>query len=281
MQKKYCPIRIKNPNSKSSLVRLLSGQKMHIIFDDKSFQDYKLDLSGQFLFVEETTETNDGWMVSVAQKTEIINYFDSTLYLGGVNLFDGKNQNKSSFCVVSNNENNDFLRIINPRNTTCSMSADQVLDVVFYGSMNERWNAYPSGKDICVEMLQHYIRGSKNSCSEFCTEKPTVEHFFRFRFDRKSINYLSDLPYAKHDGGHILFVNSNNERSILKITCSWRGKNSIYKALLLPRIPFANNSIINRKQPKQCLSSSVVIKKIESEFLESGCNVLLSKVSEK
>jgi hypothetical protein len=281
MQKNYCPIRIKNPNSKNSLVRLLAGQKMHIIFNDKSFQDYKLDLTGSFLSVEEVTEVPDGWMVSVSQKTEIIKYFESTLYLGGVNLFDGKNQHKASLCVVSNNENNDYLRVIEPRNITCNITPDQVLDVVFYGNMNERWTAYPSGKDICVEMLQHYIRSNKNICPEGSSEKPLIEHFFRFRFDRKSINYLSDLPYAKHDGGHILFVNSNNERSILKITCSWRGKNSIYKALLLPRIPFANNNIIGKKQAKQCLRSSIMIEKIESNVLESGCNVLLAKVSEK
>ena len=48
--------------------------------------------------------------------------------------------------------------------------------------------------------------------------------FFRFRFNRKSIEYLSELPYAKHDGGHIIFTNSKNEHSVLRLTCVWRGK---------------------------------------------------------
>ena len=279
MEKHYCPVKIKNPNSKDSLVRLLNGQKIHIVFDERQYDDYKLDLTGAFLSVDEVTEVRNGWMVSVAQKTDLISYFDSTLFLGGINFFDSTNQNKASLCVVSSHENNDYLRVVNPNNVTCSISPSQVLDVVFHSGPNEKWDAFPSGKDICVELIQHYIRGSKNFCSESCDTNPLMEHFFRFRFNRKSIEYLSELPYAKHDGGHIIFTNSKNQHSVLRLTCVWRGKTSIYKALLLPRIPVANTSIFVKKQGKKCMRASVTIEKIESKSLEDGCNVLLAKMS--
>ena len=277
MQKNYCPVKIKNPVSKNSLVRLLSNQKMHIIFDDDNFQDYKIDVNGNFLEVEKVSETDSGWMIAVAQKTDLIKYNDSTLYLGGINFYDAEEEKKASLCVVTNHENNSYLRVINPSNTFCTMSPNQVLDVVFYSDPHEKYIPYACGKDICLEMIQYYARHNKNVCEKTYEESIITEHVFRFRFDHKSIEFLSKQPFIRHDGGHILFQNYSNEKIILKIFCAWRGKDSIYKALLLPRIPFSHMNIFAKKQSKVCLKAVTELKKIDDNKLESGCNVLMSR----
>ena len=120
MQKTYCPIRIKNPNAKDSLVRLLDKQKIHIIFDEK-YNDYKVDLTGQYLTVDEVKEVQDGWMVTISQIDDRITYRDSALFLGGINFYDEENEKKSSLCVMTNHQNNDFVRIIDPKNCTCTI----------------------------------------------------------------------------------------------------------------------------------------------------------------
>ena len=276
MLKNYCPVRIKNPVSKNSLVRLLTDQKMHIIFCGQHFADYKLDVVGDYIEVEEVSEVDDGWMASICQKTNLIDYHDSTLLLGGINFLDNTNNKMASLCVVSSSDNNDYLRVINPINSFCNLSPDQVLDVVFYGSINDCWAAHLSSKDLCLEMIQSSIKPTKHILKNEKT--PLMEYFFRFRFNRSSIETLSSLPFAKMDGGFILFLNSKQQRSVLKVTCCWRGKNSIYKALLLPKIPSHNFNFFGKKQNKQCLQSKVSFEKIESNSLDYGCTVLLSKV---
>lgn len=276
MPKNYCPVRIKNPISKNSLVRLLANQKMHIVFSGQDFADYKMDVVGDYLAVEEVSEVHDGWMASIYQKTNLISYHDSSLLLGGINLFDTANSKTASLCVVTNNENNDFLRVINPVNSFCNLSPDQVLDVVFYGGINENWAAYPSPKELCLELIQNSIKPTKHIMKDEKT--PLMEYFFRFRFTQHSIEKLSHLPFAKMEAGSIVFVNSKQQRGVLRVTCCWRGKSSIYKALLLPRIPSHNFNFFGKKQNKMCLQSKVVFKKIESNSLDHGCTVLQSKV---
>lgn len=276
MTKNYCPVRIKNPNSKDSIVRLLDKQKIHIIFDKFEFNDYKINLSGQYLEIDEVNEIENGWMVSVLQKH--LNYHDSTLFLGGIQFFDENDEQKASLCVISSNSNNDYIRVMNPQNETCTISPNQVLDVVMHSETGDMWSAQTYGKDICLELIQHFIRGIKSFCSEGCENKIVFEHFFRFRLDRKSIEYLSKQPYAKHDGGQIVLLNSKNERSAIKVVCVWRGKSSIYKALLLPRIPIVTNQNVFKKPIKKCMMASVKIHKMNST-LEENCNILLAKVN--
>ena len=277
MKKNYCPVKIKNPSSKNSLVQLLSGQKMNIFFDGKDYQDYKIDISGTFLKVDEVSETSNGWMTSISQKKDIIKYNESALFLGGINFFDGNNENKSSLCVVSNHKNDDYLRVINPKNISCNLRPNQVLDVVVHSDIAEKWQCFISCGDLHLELIQNSTRVERNICDGEFDSQPAFEYFFRFRFDQKSIEYLSELPFSKYDGGHIIFINSNNEKRIIKVYCSWRGKSSIYKALLLPKIPTTNINFLGKK-PKKCFHSVVVVSIIKSEELEFGCNVLFSKV---
>ena len=271
MEKNYCPVRIKNPNTKDCLIRLLGGQKLLVAFVGKNFYEYKLELNSDYLAVEEMRKTPHGWEISIAQKTELIHYHDSTLYLGNVIFYDDADECKASLCVVTQNDNNDYLRVIDPKNTSCNLSPNQVLDVVMHGTFFERWQASCLGQNLQLELIQHFVRHSKTAAHD------PLEFFFRFRFDHNSINFLANLPFAKHSGGKITFINSKNERRNIDVTCCWRGKDSIYKALLLPK--FANNSHfpIDKNLKKTCKKAVVELQRIESEGLYDGCTVLLSK----
>lgn len=274
MQKDYSPVRIKNPVHKHVLIRLLLGQKLNVIFDKEEFQDYKLDIVGQFLVVHDVQEIGKGWMATIAQETEKIDFTDNTLFLGGVNLFNSNHINSASLCVVSQNDNDDILRIVNPSTISCNLEANQLLDVVFHSNdFNLRWQAYPSGMNLCVEQLQYLVRQPKIYSGYL------YEHFFRFRFNSTSVQYISEQPYGKYDGGHIMFTSNKNDKSIIKLTCSWRNKNSPYKALLVPKMPaVCNNSSIFKRFKKQAMHAKVEINKIDDQSLENGCNVVVSRI---
>lgn len=278
MSKNYCPVRIKNPATKNSLVRLLTDQKMHILFSGKEYSEYKIDVVGDYLAVEDVSEIEEGWMASIYQKSNLISYFESSLLLGGINLFDKNNTNAASFCVVSNSQNNDYLRVINPKNSFCNLSPDQVLDVVIYGSLNDNWTAYPSHKDLSLELIQHSTKPTKHLMSD--GKSLMIEYFFRFRFNHKSVETLSHMPFAKMDAGSVLFVNSKKQRGEINVTCCWRGKSSIYKALLLPKMPNVTNhnfSYFGKKANRSCVCASINLRKIDSNDLSSGCTVIQSK----
>jgi hypothetical protein len=273
MQKNYSPVRIKNPSQKHSLVRLLSGQKLSVIFDKEEFQDYKLDIAGNYLSVLEVNQINNGWMATIVQETDKIDFDENTLLLGTINLFNSKDICSASLCVVSQNANDDILRIINPMHINCNLEPSQIMDVVFYtNDHNLRWAAYPSGINLCLEQLQYVVRQPKIYSGFF------YEHFFRFRYNSQSIQYVSEQPFGKYDGGHILFTNSKSERSMLKLTCAWRGKGSVYKALLVPKIPPICSTSNFKKFKKQVIQSHVKLSIIETDSLEAGCNVLISRI---
>ena len=84
MQKTYSPVRIKNPSQKHSLVRLLSGQKLNVIFDKEEFQDYRLDIAGHYLAVAEVSQITTGWMATIIQESEKIDFDENTLFLGAI-----------------------------------------------------------------------------------------------------------------------------------------------------------------------------------------------------
>jgi hypothetical protein len=271
MHKNYSPVRIKNPTNKNCVVRLLTDQKLHVIFDKKEFLEYRLDISGSYLSVDDISEIANGWMATVSQNSKFT-FFDNTVLLGSVNIYDNQNVLTSSLCVLSKNDNDDYLRIINPDNINCNLEPNQILDVVFYTDERlQRWSAFPAGKNLCLELIQHTVRTSReSSCGAF-------EHLFRFRFNSRSVEFISEQPFGKYEGGQVYFLNNKNEKSTIKITCSWRGKSSIYKALLLPRMP-VGNSVVAIKKKKQFLKSDVILKKMVSTEIDFGCNVLMSRV---
>lgn len=273
MQKAYSPIRIKNPNQKHSLVKLLAGQKLNVIFDKAEFQEYKLDVVGQYLSVSDIAQIENGWMATIVQDSDKIDFDDNTLFLGAVNLFDSADLHSASLCVVSNSKNDDVVRVVNPLQTCCNLDPSQVMDVVFYtNDANLRWSCYPGGLSLCAEQLQYVVRQPKVFTGFM------YEHFFRFRYNSHSIKYVSEQPYGKYDGGQILFVSNKNDRSILNLTCSWRGRGSVYKALLMPKIPVSCAANPFRRYKKQALKSRVDISLMDGDSLETGCNVLISRI---
>jgi hypothetical protein len=274
MQKNYSPVRIKNPTNKNCMIKLLTGQKLNVIFDKDEFQDYKLDITGNLLSVDEVSEIQNGWMATIVQETEKIDFTENTLFLGAINLFNSTHVHSASLCVVTNNDNDDALRIINPANNCCNLEPNQVLDVVFHtNDFNLKWVAYPSGVNLCIEQIQYVVKPPKKYTDHL------YEHFFRFRYNSHSIKYISEQPFGKYEGGHIFFTSSRNEKVIIKLTCSWRGKDSVYKALLMPKIPPpCSNFNLFRKFKKQAMQSDVKLIRIDDDNLEMGCNIVVSRI---
>jgi len=272
MSKKYSPVRLRNPNTKNHTVRLLSGQKLHLVFDGEKFLEYKLDLKSSFLVIEEITEISNGWMAFVSQES-VPNFDENTLFLGEIDLYSDKNEIDASLCILSQNQNNDFLRIINPVSQSCVLEPNQVLDVVFQSDdLSKKFYPIVAGSDLELELIQHLVRTPRVPLSNAAC----VENFFRFRFTSESIHYISEQPYAKYNAGMIQFATNKNDAHELKVVCSWRGKPSVYKALLLPKIPNCDLGQV-RKCKRQMMQSNVVVKNVDSDSLEDGCNVLLSK----
>lgn len=272
MQKKYAPVRVKNPASKHALVRLLQGQQLNLVFDRPEYLESKLDICGSLLAVDDIEQTKKGWTATISQRAGLD--FDIPLFLGEVKLYDGSNRNNASICVVTAAPKNDVLRVINPDNCHFTMQPNQVLEVVIQSKdYHDSWQAYPSGPEMVLEQIQHVVRSgcSLGSCDV------VAEHLFRFRFDQPSIQYLSGKPHAKYDGGTVHFASATG-RKTLSVTCSWRGRSSIYKALLLPKIPGPRDfSLVRPRVKKQAQEAAVELKRMECKTLEHGCNVLISR----
>jgi hypothetical protein len=272
MQKKYAPVRVKNPASKHAMVRLLQGQQLNLVFDRPEYLESKIDISGSLLEVDDIEQTQKGWVAVISQKASVES--DCSLFLGEVKLYDGSNKNNANICVLTAASKNDVVRIINPENCHFTMQPSQVLEVLIQSKdMHEMWHAYPSGQEMVLEQIQHVIR---SGCS-LGTCDMVIEHLFRFRFNHPSIQYLSGKPYAKYDGGTIHF-DCATRRSTLSITCSWRDRSSIYKALMFPKIPSFRDFDRNRIRGKKHAQEAVVeLKKLNCDSLEYGCNVLAAR----
>jgi len=270
MPKDYSPVKLKNPAAHGVMVRLLHGQKLQLHFEGPQNIENKMEVIGDFLTVDDILREGDGWLATISQNRPVI--LDNTLYLGCISLFGQEDKRVGSVCVVSKNSNDDVMTVINPKSQFCNVELNQVLDVIVQtDSVASRYAAYPVCGDLCMELIQQYCKPCQmNGCDG-------LEHVFRFRFDSQSVDKFSSRPVGKFDGGQILFVSSRGHRRTLKLICSWRGKSSVYKALLLPRIPSSNAIASYKKQKKVCLKSDVSLRRIDSEDLEAGCNVLLSK----
>ena len=271
MQKQYAPVRVKNPSSKNALIRLLHGQQLNLVFDKPDFLEYKIDISGSLLVVNDIIRINSGWIANITQKTQDIN-LESALYLGEINLYNNDNIKSSNLCVVTNASNNDVLRIVNPTNCSISIEPHQVLEVVFIGkNLNERWMPFPSGRELVLEQIQHSFHKSCNSKS--CDTM--LEEIHRFRFNAASIEYLSEKPFGKYDGGNLFFTGVGRN-CMLDVTCSWKGKGQLYNALLLPKHIAPVSAFRGIGRIKKCLQANVMLHKMDCATLETGCTVLTS-----
>lgn len=273
MQKKYAPVKLRNPSTKNALVRLLRGQQLNIVFDNPNFLEHKIDIAGSFLHVEEISEIRSGWAATITQKVDIVQ--QNALFLGEVNLYDSHNNKSASLCVVTHADNNDVLRIVNPGTCNVSLDPGQVLEVDFWSKdFNNMWRAFLSPKDLELELLQP---PQMRPCSH--GGEPLVEQIFRFRLNKQSIEFLSGKPCGRYEAGHILFSNGQ-KNCILGVSCAWRAKGSIYKALLLPKAttPAAMSALkaFNR-HPKTCQQAQVELVAMNFSELESGCNIMISR----
>lgn len=273
MQKKYAPVKLRNPSTKNALVRLLQGQQLNIVFDNPNFLEHKIDIAGSFLQVEEISEVRSGWAATITQKVDLVQ--QNTLFLGEVNLYDSSNNKSASLCVVTQAENNDILQIVNP--STCNVSLDpgQVLEVNFWSKdFNNMWRAFPSAKDLELEFLHPPQMRPYSRDGE-----PMVEQVFRFRLNKRSIEFLSGRSCGRYEAGHILFSNSQ-KNCILGVSCAWRAKGSIYKALLLPKVttPLAIPALkaFNRHS-KSCRQAQVELVAFDFSELDYGCNIMISR----
>jgi hypothetical protein len=271
MRKQYSPVKLKNPAAHGLMVRLLETQKLVILFDNDGFHNHKIEVAGDFLSVEDVTEERGGWSATISQNRP--DDVENTLFLGSVNLYDDDGKRSGSVCVVSKNQNDDFITVINPKNQTCNLELNQVLEVVFRTeAAHEAYTSVPMCGELCTEQIQHFVKAIQYE------GKSIVEHVFRFRFNSASVERFSEKPTGKYDGGSINFVNGRGDRTVLRLVCAWRGRSSAYKALLLPRIPSSCALSNFRRQRKQCMVCDVTLKPIDAEEFDSGCNVLLSRL---
>jgi hypothetical protein len=282
-KEKYSPVQIRNPLSKHHLVRLLPAQRLNLVFTKPEFQACSVNISGDFLRLDDVEQVRNGWTAAISQ---LMNFppIDASLFLGEVNVFDD-NGVISTLCVVSDSPNADYFRAIQPTNNNFRLEPHQVLDVLFYSdSFDERWNCCINGGQLRLEQIDHCVRYP--SYLELLTpyaKWPVEEHYFRFRLDTQSIELVQRLPQGHYDGGSLSFIkeNGNLQRSTLRIVYNWRDKKStVYKALLLPRNQGGNkvhHAHFKQRKPKQAMQSEIVLRKIECEEMESGCNVIFAR----
>jgi len=276
MYKQYAPVKVKNPVKNNCLIRLLDGQNIDVVFDSQLFNEHRVHLVSDFLSIVSIREIANGWMASIEQNERVNEHKSSTLYLGNVNFYDKQNTKTASLCVVTNNENHDFLKIINPKNNICQIEPNQILEIVlFTDSATKRFSPLVVGSDLLLEQLQYCVK-CPSDWKKQPKERVLFEHCFKFRYTSESIKILSEQSYGKYEGGSIAFFNAQIPEFQVHLVCNWRGKNSIFKALLFPKIPTCQVDII-KKSKKQIFETQVSLKKIKYNKLEDGCNVVLSK----
>ena len=279
---KYSPIQIRNPLSQQYLVRLLPAQRLDLVFTKPEFQACSVNISGDFLRLDDVEEVRNGWVASISQ---LVNYspLDTSLFLGEITVFDEKGI-ASTLCVVNDSPKADYFRAIQPTNNNLRLEPHQVLDVLFYSEeCGEEWDCSVGVGELQLEQIDYCSRYP--SYIELLTpynKWPVEEHYFRFRLNARSIELVQTLPQGRYDGGSLYFskINGNLQRSTLRIVYNWREKKSpVYKALLLPktRSGYKAHQYRQPKKPKEAMQSTVALRKIECEEMEAGCNVIFAR----
>jgi len=280
---KYSPVQVRNPLSKHHLVRLLPAQRLDLIFTKPEFQACSVNISGDFLRLDDIEQVRNGWTASVSQ---LVNFppADTNLFLGEITIFD-ENGVVASLCVVTDSPNTDCFRAIEPTNNHFRLEPHQVLDVLFYSEgFDDVWDCKVVAGQLRLEQIDHCRRyPSYLELLPPCNKWPVEEHYFRFRLDSYSIELVQSLPQGRYDGGSLSFMkqNGNLQRSNLSIVYNWREKKStVYKALLLPRKigeGRSHHAHFKQRKQKQAMQSTITLRKIECEEMEAGCNVIFAR----
>lgn len=281
---KYAPVQVRNPVSKHHIVRLLPGQRLDLVFTKPEFQACSVNISGDFLRLDDIEQVRNGWTASISQ---LVNFspVDASLFLGEVNVFD-ENGIVATLCVVTDSPNTDYFRAIDPTNNHFRLEPHQVLDVLFYSdSFNEEWVCDVMAGQLVLEQIDH-CRRYPNYLELLppANKWPVEEHYFRFRLDARSIDLVQSLPHGRYDGGSLSFIkqNGNLQRSNLSIVYNWRDKKkAVYKALLLPKKVGEGRQhyghFKQQRKQKQAMQSTITLRKIECEEMEVGCNVIFAR----
>lgn len=277
----YAPVQIRNPVSKNHIVRLHRGQKITLVFNRPEFRQCSVNISGDFLLLDEIVPIRNGWSATISQTADISSH-DVTHFLGEVNVLDAEGV-VASLCVLTESNGN-FFKIVQPNDSLFRLEPHQVLDVLFYAAdYGEQWSCEVGAGELRLEQIAYTTRPWQEThllgrISEWAVE----EHHFRFRLDSSSVELVQSLPNGKYNGGRLLFSNGL-QRSNLSIVYNWRQKKTVYKALLLPKQRNDQHQIYRphyKKKPKQLMQAEVILKRIEygeDDLLDAGCNVIFTK----
>jgi len=285
-REKYSPVQIRNPISRDHLVRLLPKQKLHLVFTKPEFRSCSVSIAGDFLKLDDIEQVKNGWVASISQSWDIKEIINTSLYLGEINVMSSDGL-VASLCVVSDVANADCLRVVQPTINQFRIEPHQVLDVMFYSlEFGDQWVCTAGAGKLNMEQIDQCSRtfgGFDAPISPSSNQWPVEEHYFRFRLDAPSIELIQSLPHGRYDGGNLSFFKTNGtlNRSNIQIVLNWRDKKTtVYKALLLPRNPQQGVLKVHYRQNKKtncAIQSTIVLKKIECDEIDAGCNVIFAK----
>jgi hypothetical protein len=277
-REKYSPVQIRNPISREHLVRLLPKQKLQLVFTKPEFRSCSVNVSGDFLKLDDIEQVKNGWVASISQVRDIEGVINTSLYLGEINVMGS--DELISLCVVSDVANAECLRVIQPTINQFRIEPHQVLDVLFYSlEWGDQWVCTTGAGQLNMEQIDQCSRTFGGFDAPINGQWPVEEHYFRFRLDASSIELIQSLPHGRYDGGNLSFFKTNGtlNRSNIQIVLNWRDKKTtVYKALLLPKNAQSGVKQHNKK-PKCAMQSTIVLKNIEYDEMDAGCNVIFAK----
>ncbi len=215
MDKKYYPVRVKNPTSAQHLVRLKPGQDICLVFDND--QKVELEVAGNCLELEEHELVKPKRLQCTVRQTKNIDGWEeySSVFLGEIWVDCDKTIAKISVVLdCGNNEKSDHITIINPDCFDVRVQPHQVIELIVYDlgfSSLDEWNcSWNPLKDVHLEQIgydhlslqawhQYYQHGDDDPGYRYArfprTEiesSPTQwtrQHHFWFRFDKSILNY--------------------------------------------------------------------------------------------
>lgn len=285
-REKYSPVQIRNPISREHLVRLLPKQKLQLVFTKPEFRSCSVNISGDFLKLDDIEQVKNGWVASISQSWDVEEIINTSLYLGEINVM-GDDGLVASLCVVSGVANADCLRVVQPTINQFRLEPHQVLDVLFYSpEWGDQWVCTAGAGQLKMEQIDQCSRtfgGFDAPILSSSDQWPVEEHYFRFRLDASSIELVQSLPHGRYDGGSLSFFKTNGtlNRSNIQIVLNWRDKKTtVYKALLLPKnaqCEVKSQYKQQNKKPKHAMQSTIVLKKIECDEMDAGCNIIFAK----
>lgn len=259
-------------------------QKLNLVFTKPEFNSCSVNVSGDFLKLDDIEQVKNGWVASIIQSWDVEEIINTSLYLGEINVM-GSDGLVASLCVVSDVADANCLRVVQPTINQFRLEPHQVLDVLFYSpEWGDQWVCTSGAGELKMEQIDQCSRTFGGFDAPFSSNSqwPVEEHYFRFRLDVSSVERIQNLPHGRYDGGCLSFFKTNGtlNRSNIQIVLNWRNKKTpVYRALLLPRNSQCEAKAQYKqknKKPKCAMQSTVILKKIEYD-IDADCNVIFTK----